>query len=92
MMFQAMSLSKQLLILQNIKTYSNIEKYQLQVFNYVNNNLNNLENGNHQYQDINMDITVYENEITIKAYDPLNMIYVFTLEDDNIVDYQRFLG
>ena len=34
----------------------------------------------------------YENEITIKAYDPLNMIYVFTLEDDNIVDYQRFLG
>ena len=92
MMFQAMSLSKQLLILQNIKTYSNIEKYQLQVFNYVNNNLNNLENGNYQYQDINMDITVYENEITIKVYDPLNMIYVFTLEDDNIVDYQRFLG
>ncbi len=90
--FQAMILSKQLLILQNIKTYSNVEKYQLQVFNFINNNLNKLENGNYQFQDINIDVTLSENQLLVKAYEPINMIYIFSIQDDNIIDYQRYKG
>lgn len=85
---QAMLLNKQLMILQSIKEYLPIEKQQLQVFNFINNNLRALQNDTYYLQDITIEVNKSEDQLFVRLIGINKITYVFDLEGDQIINYQ----
>lgn len=85
---QAMLLNKQLMILQSIKEYLPIEKQQLQVFNFINNNLRALQNDTYYLQDITIEVNKSEDQLIVRLIGINKITYVFDLEGDQIINYQ----
>lgn len=87
-MMQMMMLNKQLLILQSIKEYLPFEKQQLQVFNFINNNLNELQSGEYYLNNIKLEIQLEDDMIIARSYGMKDVTYIFSLDGKEIMDYQ----
>ncbi len=85
---QMMMLNKQLLILQSIKEYLPFEKQQLQVFNFINNNLNELQSGEYYLNNIKLEIQLEDDMIIARSYGMKDVTYIFSLDGKEIMDYQ----
>lgn len=81
-------MTKQLKILADLKAYLPIQKIQLTIFNYVNNHLSELTSGNYQIQDINVQLQFYDDKLLVNVLNANSFTYEFTLENEQIVDYQ----
>ena len=87
-MMQMMMLNKQLLILQSIKDYLPFEKQQLEAFNFINNNLNELQSGTYHLDNVTLEIQMEDDMLIASLYGIKNVTYIFSLEGKEIVDYQ----
>lgn len=87
-MMQMMMLNKQLLILQSIKEYLPFEKQQLQVFNFINNNLNELQSGEYYLNNIKLEIQLEDDMLIARSYGMKDVTYIFSLDGKEIMDYQ----
>lgn len=85
---QMMMLNKQLLILQSIKEYLPFEKQQLQVFNFINNNLNELQSGEYYLNNIKLEIQLEDDMLIARSYGMKDVTYIFSLDGKEIMDYQ----
>lgn len=83
-----MMLNKQLLILQSIKEYLPFEKQQLQVFNFINNNLNELQSGEYYLNNIKLEIQLEDDMLIARSYGMKDVTYIFSLDGKEIMDYQ----